>query len=195
MILFWLMNPINDISTRKDPLILFKSAAILTANASINNNPDPKSIAIQEQLHPEISPLKLRHSADQVFAAAKTLATNRGWQIHLSEDSQGRIEGTATTALLGFKDDWVVLVEATSAAEEGPATEKRPLSARQSASNEEQIGTGAGTEKSQRMDLAHTCTVQMRSRSRLGKSDLGANAKRIKKFFEDLAALLGPKSS
>jgi len=30
------------------------------------------------------------------------------------------------------------------------------------------------------------CTIAMRSKSRVGKSDLGANARRIRKFFEEL---------
>ena len=39
-------------------------------------------------------------------------------------------------------------------------------------------------------DSAGNTTVQGRSRSRIGSSDLGANAKRIKQYFQKVAAHL-----
>jgi uncharacterized protein (DUF1499 family) len=71
-----------------------------------------------------------------------------GWRIVAAVPEEGRIEATATTPLLRFKDDVVIRVTSR--------------------------GNGS--------------RIDMRSKSRLGKSDLGANAKRIRAYFRALSA-------
>jgi uncharacterized protein (DUF1499 family) len=66
-----------------------------------------------------------------------------GWTIVAAEPAAGRIEATATTRWLGFKDDVVVRI--------------RP---------------DAGGSR-----------VDVRSVSRVGKSDLGTNARRIREYL------------
>lgn len=69
-----------------------------------------------------------------------------GWEIVATSAAEGRIEATATTPIMGFKDDVVIRVR----------------------------------------DEAGKSIVDMRSVSRVGKSDLGANAKRIALFLSEL---------
>lgn len=73
------------------------------------------------------------------------------WKIVDASEVEARLEATATTPILRFKDDIVIEVRA--------------------------------------LDANHA--IHMRSKSRLGKGDLGANAKRIKTFFEKLTAKFG----
>lgn len=81
---------------------------------------------------------------DATFSACLAVAKKfPRWNIEYEDSASGIIEGVAVTALLRFKDDWVIRVR------------------------------GSGTET----------VVDMRSKSRLGKGDLGANAARIKEFF------------
>jgi len=69
-----------------------------------------------------------------------------GWQIAAVDPAEGRLEATATTKWMGFKDDIVVRI--------------RP--------------DGSGSR------------VDVRSVSRVGRSDVGANAKRIREFLGKL---------
>ncbi len=99
--------------------------------------------------YPDLKPLTLPEPPDVVFARALRVAQQRpGWEIAFV-NGMGRVfEGVATSALFGFRDDFVVRV--------------RP------------DGTGS--------------VVDMRSKSRDGKGDLGVNAGRIRSFLKDLSA-------
>lgn len=98
------------------------------------------------QHHAGIDPHFLALRPAKLFQAALAAANTMRWDIAAADASEGRIEATATTPLLRFKDDVVIRV--------------RPA------------GDGA------RLDI--------RSASRVGRSDLGANARRIRGFFEKL---------
>jgi uncharacterized protein (DUF1499 family) len=69
------------------------------------------------------------------------------WEITLSDESAGVIEGVDTTRLFHWRDDFVIRVRTTP---DGYSI------------------------------------IDMRSKSRDGKGDFGANAKRIQTFFDKL---------
>lgn len=81
-----------------------------------------------------------------IFHASLAAVKAMGWAVAAAVEAEGRIEATATTRLLRFKDDVVIRIRAHD----------------------------AGT----RLDI--------RSASRVGDSDLGANAKRINAFLLEL---------
>lgn len=100
---------------------------------------------LQTRAYPDIRPLVLSGSVEQVFGQALATAQQSGWDIHTEDAANGIIEATDTTFWYGFKDDVVIRIHA---------------------------GEGGGT------------VLDMRSISRIGQSDLGANAKRIRKFMK-----------
>jgi uncharacterized protein (DUF1499 family) len=104
---------------------------------------------VVQSAYPDLKPLALAEPPDQAFARALLLAQQRpGWEVGFVNGTGRVFEGVATSAVFGFKDDFVVRV--------------RP------------DGTGS--------------VVDMRSKSRDGKGDLGANAERIRAFLRDLSA-------
>ena len=87
-----------------------------------------------------------------VFEQALTVAEDMGWEIVASNADEGRIEATATTPWVGFKDDVVVRIQA-----KGPEIR-----------------------------------VDLRSKSRLGRGDMGVTAKRVRAFRDRLMAAVEP---
>jgi uncharacterized protein (DUF1499 family) len=81
-----------------------------------------------------------------MFERALAAARLMGGAIVEADAAEGRIEATATTPLLRFKDDVVIRI----------------------------VAAGSGS----RLDI--------RSMSRLGRSDLGTNARRIRAFIQKL---------
>ncbi len=103
---------------------------------------------IQLKYYPEIKPLLVPGSPQEVFARALEVATLMGWQITGVDAAAHRFEATDRTFWFNFADDIVVTVKQ---AENGSR-------------------------------------IDMRSVSRVGISDLGANAKRIMAFQEKFLA-------
>lgn len=55
--------------------------------------------------------MQVAHSQDATFAACMAAAgTMTRWKIEHEDKAGGIIEGVAVTALLRFKDDWVIRV-------------------------------------------------------------------------------------
>jgi uncharacterized protein (DUF1499 family) len=100
----------------------------------------------QEAAYPDIRPHYLVEAPAAAFERALEAARRMGWEIVAAVPAEGRIEATATTRWLRFKDDVVIRITAD--------------------------GTGS--------------RVDMRSKSRLGRNDFGANAKRIRAYFQEL---------
>jgi uncharacterized protein (DUF1499 family) len=96
--------------------------------------------------HSGIEPRWFPLPSEKVFEAALAAANTMHWHIAAAVNSEGRIEATATTRILRFKDDVVIRIREHS----------------------------GGT----RLDI--------RSASRVGRSDLGANARRIRRFYDEL---------
>ena len=106
--------------------------------------------------HANIEPKFFVQSRETIFNAALAAANALRWHIAAAVEAEGRIEATATTQLLRFKDDVVIRIRAQD--------------------------DGSGT----RLDI--------RSASRIGSSDFGANAKRIRAFLLDLNTRLKTKT-
>lgn len=117
----------------------------------------------QKKAYP-LAAVGLATDPDQSFEMLlKEIENKLGWEIVSADKNSRRIEAVATTAILRFKDDIVIEVRDSS---EGSLS-------------------SVNTDKK---DAAKSW-VHMRSRSRLGKSDFGANAKRIRLFLEGISQL------
>jgi uncharacterized protein (DUF1499 family) len=139
--------PIHDITTDMTNPPAFVS--ILPLRKDIYNKPEyggPNVAAQQTKAYPDIKTLTLDMPTDKAFAKAFDVAKNMNWEIVTAEPKEGRIEATATTFWMGFKDDVVIRITA-----------------------HDQISN-----------------IDIRSVSRVGKSDLGANAKRIRIFLKEM---------
>ena len=100
--------------------------------------------------YPQITTTRYAVEADKVFETALAFAESMGWVIAGVDNAAGRIEATATTRIMRYKDDVVIRVRA----------------------------------------MASGTLLDVRSASRVGKSDLGANAKRIDTYFEQVNFIL-----
>jgi uncharacterized protein (DUF1499 family) len=139
---------INDITTDTANPPQFVAARSTAANQGRDMAyPGPSFAEQQRAGYPDLAPLKVAGSPDEVYkrveATAKQMPT---WQITRNDAAAHTLEGVDTTRLFRFQDDFVI--------------EVRP-----------QDGGSV---------------VQMRSKSRDGKGDIGANAARIKAFFAKL---------
>ncbi len=140
---------INDITTNLVYPPAFTHAQTLPANEG-RNLAYPESFKAQvKEAYPDLRSTGLKRKRDDVVAKALDLAkTREGWEITSTTiaESESTIEGTATSRVFGFVDDFVIRVT----------------------------------------DTENGCVVDMRSKSREGKGDLGANAARIRLFLADL---------
>ncbi|GMH37283.1 hypothetical protein BSKO_05156 [Bryopsis sp. KO-2023] len=136
---------INDISTNLEDPPNF---------TSVSRGPLPKSYRPQiAKAYPDVTSLKVEgKSVGAVFDTALSVAeVQPRWEVTYQDKPSGAIEGVATTALIGFKDDFVIRIQ--------------------------QGGSGP-------------IVVDMRSKSRTGQGDFGANAARIRQYFQELKARL-----
>ena len=88
--------------------------------------------------------------ADVVFAGAKEIVADKGWTLVDASEAEGRIEATAETGWVRFKDDVVIRIQPT----------------------------------------ASGVRVDVRSKSRVGRGDMGVNARRIRNYLDSLQARL-----
>jgi len=140
---------IHDITTDLDnPPVFLVIANLRTETDNPLDRQFPDLAQLQREGYPDLKPLQLDRSPESVFEQVLQLVESRGWEIVAAAASAEKsiIEATATTPIMGFKDDVIIRIEKTG-------------------------------EKVQ---------VDMRSVSRVGLSDLGANAKRIRQFLNDL---------
>ena len=135
--------PIHDISTDTiDPPVFVN---VMPLREGTNPVLYLQEIAEQQrQAYPEIQPVLLNLSAEETYARALQAAQASGWDIVGQDAAAGRIEATATTRWMGFKDDVVIRLR-----REGDGTR-----------------------------------VDVRSVSRVGRSDIGTNALRIAAYLE-----------
>lgn len=135
--------PIHDISTDTNDPPLFVDVLPLRAGAKNSATYGGSAVAsLQRAAYPDVVPIDLALTPAAAFARARDVASAMGWVIVSADSSAGRIEATATTHWLRFKDDVVIRI--------------RPRDG--------------------------GCRVDMRSVSRIGRSDLGKNASRIREF-------------
>jgi uncharacterized protein (DUF1499 family) len=144
---------IHDISTdTQDPpefvdILPLRADAPNTSVYGGGENQTPASLAAQQrEAYPDIVPLTLDRSPDEVFASALSAAETLGWDVVAAVPEQGRIEATDTTLWFRFKDDIVIRIRPTS----------------------------SGT------------VLDARSVSRVGLSDGGKNAARLREYIAAL---------
>jgi hypothetical protein len=103
--------PIHDISTDTDNPPEFIAVAGLRAE---NENPvtygGAEVAAIQAEAYPDIETIVLLDPPSFIFQTALEVAADMGWEIVASDADSRRIEATATTPFVGFKDDVVVRI-------------------------------------------------------------------------------------
>ena len=97
-----------------------------------------------------VVPLLVPASTATVFAAALATVKDSGWTVVEAKEGEGRIEATAESGWVPFKDDVVIRVA----------------------------------------DIGGQTRVDVRSKSRVGRRDMGVNARRVRQYLEDLKAHL-----
>jgi len=141
--------PIHDITTDTRNPPVFVAVAPLRKDA-----PNPveymgDSVAAEQQkAYPDLRPLMMAMPVDSAFSLALRTARDMGWELVDQSRADGRIEATATTPWMGFKDDVVIRVSSASG----------------------------------------ISRVDVRSKSRVGRGDVGANARRVRQYLERLRA-------
>ncbi len=147
--------PIHDISTDTDNPPEF--VAVLPLRQQDAQTPPaysgPAAAAAQKAAYPDLHPLVIAQPVDAVFAAAQAVVADKGWALVDANQTDGRIEATAETPWMHFRDDVVIRI--------------RP----------EANGT----------------RVDVRSKSRVGRGDLGVNAARVRDFLNALQARLATR--
>lgn len=139
--------PIHDITTDMNDPPTFVDVIPLRAGAGNSATYAGRSVAAQQRAaYPDIGPAALAMMPAAAFAKALSAVREMEWTLVSADSSAGRIEATATTRWLKFKDDVVIRV--------------RPRD--------------GGSR------------VDVRSVSRVGISDWGKNAARIREFMERL---------
>ncbi len=144
--------PIHDITTDTETPPAFV-AVIPLRQIDAQNPPEysgPETAAAQKQAFPDLQPLLVTQPANVVFAAAKDVVLAKGWTLVDANEVDGRIEATAETGWVRFKDDVVIRIQ-------------------------------PGRDQTR---------VDVRSKSRVGRGDMGANARRVRDFLSALQTQL-----
>lgn len=142
--------PIHDVTTdTADPPAFVETAAMRTKDMNPAAYAGEEVAKKQKEAYADIAPVTLDAAPDQAFAKALAAAKSMpDWEIVAEVPAEGRIEATATSRFMGFKDDVAIRI--------------RPE------------GTGA--------------RIDIRSKSRIGVGDVGANADRIRAYLARLKA-------
>jgi len=122
-------------------------------------SPHQRWAALHQDAYPDIRSVRINQPVAEVIAKAKRLAEDRGWDVVNVDSAAGHLEAIATISLFRFKDDVVIRVRA---AENGPTN----------------VGANGAAS-----------IIDMRSVSRVGVHDIGANAKRVRQFLSDLSGI------
>ncbi len=133
----------HDITTDTEDPPQYVAVLALRKNAPLPTEYTAEKARRQKSAYPEIAPLLVPQPPEQVYERLLAQVKASGWEVAAAAAGEGRIEATATSFFMGFKDDVVIRIAAR----------------------------GGGT------------VVDMRSMSRVGGSDFGANARRIREFF------------
>ncbi|MEZ0122550.1 MAG: DUF1499 domain-containing protein [Candidatus Reddybacter sp.] len=161
---------IHDISTdlAQPPVFIFAQGERRPGHNTLQHEGEDLA-ELQRQGYRQLTPLHVSASKAEVWAAAKAVIAENNWRVLGEDKSRGHIEAVATTRLMGFADDIVIRISAEAVAGETASA--------QTASD------SRGKEKSSAVE---NLIVDVRSVSRVGVSDLGANAARIESFLNAL---------
>jgi len=145
--------PIHDISTDIiDPPEFVAVAELRGPDDNPVEYAGAETAEMQTNAYPDIETIVLLDPRSFVYEMALQVVHDMGWELVDSSLTEGRIEATATTPYVGFKDDVVIRVRAARA----------------------------------------ETLVDVRSKSRVGRGDMGANAARIREFRENLIEAANP---
>lgn len=156
---------IHDISTdlAQPPVFVFAQAERGPGHNTLQHGGEALAEQ-QRKAYPQLAPLHVSGSKADVWAAAKAVITENNWRVLGEDKSRGHIEAVATTRIMGFSDDIVIRIGAEAVAALIPAD-------------------SPGNDK---LPAVESLFVDVRSVSRVGVSDLGANAARIERFLNAL---------
>lgn len=110
--------PIHDVSTDLQDIPEFVAVLPLRANApntvvyggSPNMTPE-RNAQLQSEAYPDLVPKVYDASAEEIFERALAAVETMGWELVDANPAEGRIEATATTFWLRFKDDVVIRIK------------------------------------------------------------------------------------
>ena len=132
--------PINDITTDLSDPPNFSHPAVASEYADRDMSYPVDFVAIVQRSYPDLSSIDIDVPAEKAYHAALSVAESLGWEILVTDRSEGLIYAKDETSIFRFVDDVVVRI--------------RPN--------------------------ANGARIDVRSKSRDGQGDLGANAKRIR---------------
>lgn len=118
--------PIHDITTDTDNPPLFVDILPLRADAPNTAEYGGETLAaIQKAAYPGIAPLILAVPPSEAFTRAQKIIEARGWTLVTANAGEGRIEATAETKNMHFRDDVVIRITAQG---EGSKIDMRSVS-------------------------------------------------------------------
>jgi len=118
--------PIHDITTDTDNPPLFVDILPLRADAPNTADYGGKALAaIQKSAYPGIAPLILAVPPSEAFTRVQKIIEARGWTQVAANAVEGRIEATAETKNMHFRDDVVIRITAVG---EGSKIDMRSVS-------------------------------------------------------------------
>lgn len=127
---------------------------------------------------PEISPLPVPGTdpdpAETLATVEAVVGAMAGWEIVAVNRERLKIEVVASTPLLKFKDDVVVEIRRSAVSEEAAADPE-----------------GGQAKETGPEPATVALEIHMRSKSRVGRFDFGANRKRVALFFDRLNSAFG----
>jgi uncharacterized protein (DUF1499 family) len=145
---------IHDISTNLVDIPQFTKAQALR-NTGDNSLAFSVYTARQQKVaYPKLKTLFIASNINEALKKSIDIAQQLGWQVHFIDEAEGLIEATYTSSLFRFIDDIVIRIQ--------------------------QVDVEARIDGDVRAKA--TVQIDLRSASRVGVSDLGANAQRIKEF-------------
>lgn len=179
--------PIHDVSTNLDDPPAF-SARVQAERAKVPGvnsldfatkavPPNPRfggaagkpMIMLHREGYGDLSTIIVPAAPDETLDIVEEVAAKQGWTITSVDPQAGVLEAEVTSFWFGFTDDIVVRVR--------PKMEAPPAALSEAAEVFEPREADASL-------------VDVRSVSRVGVSDLGANAKRVRKFRDELATTM-----
>lgn len=124
--------PIHDVSTDLVDIPQYVAVLPLRAEApnsvvygdSPNMTPE-RNAQLQREAYPDLVPREYAESPDELFQRALAAVDTMGWELVDANAAEGRIEATATTFWLRFKDDVVIRIRPRG---DGSVVDARSLS-------------------------------------------------------------------
>lgn len=104
---------IHDVTTDLENPPMFVDAIPVREAAGAANPPmyfAADTAPLQREGYPDLAPIELAVPPQQAFDKALATAKAMDWQIIAAVPAEGRIEATATTGWIGFKDDVVIRI-------------------------------------------------------------------------------------